>query len=60
MSKEFFTKTKFQRKTLAAIDQANEILKEYSAQGFVLTREQANRDLLARTARRVQKTWGGR
>jgi hypothetical protein len=26
MSKEFFTKTKFQRKTLAAIDQANRIL----------------------------------
>lgn len=60
MSTEFFTMVNFHAKTMAVIDQANEILREYSAQGFVLTREQANRDLLARTARRVQRTWGGR
>jgi hypothetical protein len=60
MSTEFFTMVNFDAKTMAMIDQANEILKEYSAQGFVLTREQVNRDLLARTARRVHRTWGGR
>jgi hypothetical protein len=37
MSTEFFTMVNFRAKTLAMIDQANEILKEYTAQGFVLT-----------------------
>jgi len=37
MSTEFFTMVNFRAKTLAMIDQANEILKEYTPQGFVLT-----------------------
>ena len=37
MSCEFFTMVNFRAKTLAMIDQANEILKEYTPQGFVLT-----------------------
>jgi hypothetical protein len=48
MSKEFFTKTKFQRKTLAAIDQADRILEEYAEQGFVLTLRQLYYQFVAR------------
>jgi hypothetical protein len=48
MSKEFFTKTKFQRKILAAIDQANRILEKYAEQGFVLTLRQLYYQFVAR------------
>ncbi|PNE10048.1 MAG: hypothetical protein CR217_16595 [Beijerinckiaceae bacterium] len=40
MSCEFFTMVNFRAKTMAMIDQANEILEEYAAQGFVLTLRQ--------------------
>lgn len=40
MSCEFFTTVNFRAKTMAMIDQANEILEEYAAQGFVLTLRQ--------------------
>jgi hypothetical protein len=40
MSCELFTMVNFRAKTMATIDQANEILEEYAAQGFVLTLRQ--------------------
>lgn len=56
MSCEFFASTNFQVKTLATIEQANEILEEYDAQGFTLTLRQlfyqfVARDLIANTVK---------
>jgi hypothetical protein len=47
MSTEFFT-VNFRAKTMAMIDQANEILEEYAAQGFVLTLRQLYYQFVAR------------
>ena len=48
MSKEFFCKVNFHGKTLELIDQANEILQEYAAQGFTLTLRQLYYQFVAR------------
>ena len=49
MSCEFFTTVNFCAKTMAMIDQANEILEEYAAQGFVLTLRQLYYQFVARS-----------
>ena len=48
MSLEFFQTTNFQVKTLALIDQANAIIGEYQARGFVLTLRQLFYQFVAR------------
>jgi hypothetical protein len=48
MSTEFFTMVNFRAKTVAMVDQANEILKKYTAQGFVLTLRQLYYQFVAR------------
>jgi hypothetical protein len=48
MSCEFFIKGNFRAKTLALIEQANEILIEYAAQGFTLTVRQLYYQFVAR------------
>ena len=48
MSLEFFQTTKFQVKTLTLIDQANAIIGEYQARGFVLTLRQLFYQFVAR------------
>ena len=49
MSCECFTTVNFRAKTMAMIDQANEILEEYAAQGFVLTLRQLYYQFVARS-----------
>ena len=48
MSCEFFTTVNFRAKTMAMIDQANKILEEYAALGFVLTLRQLYYQFVAR------------
>jgi hypothetical protein len=48
MSCEFFIKGNFRAKTLALIEQANEILIEYAVQGFTLTLRQLYYQFVAR------------
>jgi hypothetical protein len=51
MSMEQFTKANFRAETLKLIDQANEILQEYDAQGFTLTLRQLYYQFVARGIR---------
>jgi hypothetical protein len=48
MSCDFFTTVNFRAKTMAMIDQANEILEEYAEQGFRLTLRQLYYQFVAR------------